>query len=171
MNFRQSKRLISFLKMAEEKIYYRDELSNFDLIVERRRNKSTSLKLWTWDESAAYLNLTWKQQLKENCSMSSTASRVTLHKLLEEMKGSIVVFLTKEGITEFKETFYLRKNGSIVCSRIFVSSDSHYLSVEVRYYVPGSQVPKHTFIAIPHRFIKCMESETQVTFKNFTQKK
>lgn len=93
-----------------------------------------------------------------------------LHKLLEEMKGSIAVFLTKEGIAEFKDTFYLRKNGTIVCSRIFASSDSHYLSVEVRYYVPGSQVPKHSFIAIPHRYIKCMESESQVTFKKFGAK-
>jgi hypothetical protein len=103
-------------------------------------------------------------------SVTSSTSRVTLHKLLEEMKGSVVVFLTKEGIAEFKDTYYLRKNGSIVCSRVFASADSNYLSVEVRYYVPNSQVPKHTFIAIPHRYIKCMESDAQVAFKKFGRK-
>ena len=102
--------------------------------------------------------------------MSSTTSKVILHKLLEEMKGSVAVYLTRDGIAEFKDTFYLRKNGSIVCSRIFNSSDSPYLNVEVRYYVPNSQLPKHTFIAIPHRYIKCMESDAQLTFKNFGQR-
>jgi hypothetical protein len=102
--------------------------------------------------------------------MSSTFSKISLQKLLEEMKGSVAVYLTKDGIAEFRDSFYLRKNGIIVCSRIFNSSDSNFLTAEVRYYVPGSQVPKHSFIAIPHRFIKYLESDSQSAFKNFGQK-
>jgi len=93
------------------------------------------------------------------------SGRIVLKKLLEEMKGSVAVYLTKEGAAEFRDSPYLRKNGAIICSRVFGGDDKNYLSVEVRYYLPDSQVPKYAFLAIPHRFIRFMESDSPLVSK------
>lgn len=92
--------------------------------------------------------------------MSSTVSKIVLRKLLEEVKGSVAVYLTKEGAAEFRDSPYLRKNGTIICSRVYGGDDKNYLSVEVRYYLPDSQAPRHAFLAIPHRYIRFLESDS-----------
>jgi hypothetical protein len=93
------------------------------------------------------------------------SNKIVLKKLLEEMKGSVAVYLTKEGAAEFRDSPYLRKNGAIICSKVYGSDDKNYLSVEVRYYLPDSQAPKYAFLAIPHRLIKFMESDSPIAPK------
>jgi hypothetical protein len=97
--------------------------------------------------------------------MASSAGKVVLRKLLEELKGSVAVYLTKEGNAEFRDSPYLRKNGAIICSKVYGSGDRNFLSVKVRYYQSDSQVPKHAFLAIPHRYIRFMESDAPLTLR------
>jgi hypothetical protein len=97
--------------------------------------------------------------------MASMTGKVVLRKLLEEMKGSVAVHLTKEGNAEFRDSPYLRKNGTIVCSKVYGGGDKTFLSVKVRYYLADSQVPKHAFLAIPHRYIRFMESDAPLALK------
>jgi hypothetical protein len=77
----------------------------------------------------------------------------SLPEILKEVKQTVLVYLTPEGIELMQETPFVRKEGYIACREVYDISDPNYLHLDVRYYKDGSVVPKHAYLAIPHSYV------------------
>ncbi len=99
----------------------------------------------------------------------TTSARATLPEIFREVRESISVYLTQEGLEILADTQYIREGGYIACRKIAEISNSPFLHMEVRHYHLESKTPKYTYVSIPHEYVRYMSSEKQ--YASFVKKR
>jgi hypothetical protein len=84
---------------------------------------------------------------------------LSLSQIAREVRRTVSVYLTDEGVEHLRTTRYVRKGGYIACKRIIDDQNPYYLNVETRYYSGDSNIPKHAFLSIPNRFVKYVAAD------------
>jgi hypothetical protein len=111
------------------------------------------------DGICLFRNKSWIKGLS-TMTPKPAVNRPTLHDIFEEVRKTIEVHLTDEGVAALRETPYVREGGCLNCRRIINSRATNYLDLEVRYYRDHSKLPEYAFLAIPHGFVRYMVAET-----------
>jgi len=95
--------------------------------------------------------------MKQKAPARTTA--FSLPEMLKEVRQTVQVFLTPEGIELMRGTPYVREDGYIACREIYDASDPTYLHLDVRYSKDDPLTPKHTYVAIPHSYVRYLTAD------------